>query len=208
MYAQSLPSAPFDQNPGLQLALSFHELEKKGFTSLFAPFYGSRLFSFFPLFTQLVHETYCKNGKGQTVFGDVAPEFQHHSLQRLLGGRKDCLALFFRQDEFEGDKEIEVPEELEKVTLPEGFLSEERGMKYSEALKADFLGVHTAALDEGVPHAVLNVERCDAADVGALTALLQCFAVYSALLRDVNPLDQPAVEDSKKRAMGFREKRR
>src|SRR3989338_7039716 len=94
MYQQCAPSTPFKKNPALQAAVTLYSLEQKGFTEIFCPVYSTKLFGFLPAIIQLMHETVCKNGQGQTIFGDLAPESQHHTNQRFFGGRKNCLGLF------------------------------------------------------------------------------------------------------------------
>ena len=45
---------------------------------------------------------------------------------------------------------------------------------------------------------VLSLDNLSASDVASVISLWQWTAVYSGILRGVNPFDQPAVENSKK----------
>ena len=49
-----------------------------------------------------------------------------------------------------------------------------------------------------IPCLALHVLSAEPAEVGAFVAFWQLFAVYSSLMRGVNPFDQPQVEESKK----------
>ncbi len=185
-----------------KLAYVLYNLEEKGFTEIMCAIYSSRLFSFFPLIVQLMHETACKSGKGMTIFGDEGPEVQHHTSQRLFGGRKNVVGLFIRATEQHVDK-IKVPEKLKGIKIRDGTLEDLAKIPYYKALEFEFEGTKEAAVKSGMPVAVISVDKINAETVGELMAFWQCVAVYSALLRGVNPYDQPAVEESKRISFGL-----
>lgn len=184
-------------NPAWKLAKTLYSAEKQGFDQILTPFYTTRMFGFYPLTVQLMHETVCKKGEGQTVFGDLGPEYQHHTNQRLFGGAEDIVPLFFKSNAHENEK-LGVPEELEDIDLRGRRLGELDGETYSSALESEFKGVEKALEDEERPFSVLSVESVDYRSMGRLMAFLQYLAVYSAELRDVDPYSQPDVEMSKK----------
>ncbi len=180
-----------------KLASVLYSLEEKGFTEIMCAAYSPRLLSFFPLIVQLMHETACKSGKGMTVYGDEGPEVQHHTSQRFFGGRRNVVGLFIRTVEQHSDK-IKVPEKLKEIKIRDGTLEDMDKIPYSKALEFEFEGTKEAAVKSGMPVAVISVDKINAEAVGELMAFWQCVAVYSALLRGVNPYDQPAVEESKR----------
>ncbi|MFB6203738.1 MAG: hypothetical protein ABEK01_04585 [Candidatus Nanohaloarchaea archaeon] len=187
-------------NPALEVANALKDAEEKGYREVLAPFYSTRMFGYYPLLVQLMHETVCKQGEGQTVYGDLGPEYQHHTNQRLFGGRQDVVPLFFRTRSHEHE-EIQVPEDLSDVSLRDRALGEMDGMSMEHALDSEYRGVKSALDEEAVPNVTVTLESLDYASAGELLVFLQHLAVYSARLRDVDPYTQPDVEKSK--AKGF-----
>lgn len=201
MYEKLAPSNQY--NPALNVASAFYDAEKKGHDEIFAPFYSTKLFGFYPLFVQLMHETVCKEGEGQTVFGDLGPECQHHTNQRVFGGRKNVLTCFFRTDSHI-EKSIEVPEELQYIQLRERKLGDLQGRSFGDSLNSEYQGVKDALNEQDMPNITLTVTDITHRGLGKLVAFLQYVAVYSAWLRDVDPFNQPNVEKSKQ--IGFEER--
>lgn len=194
---------PGKENAAEDMALKLYEAEHMGYTEILTPFYSSRMFGFYPLFVQLMHETVCKKGQGQTVYGDHAPEYQHHTNQRMFGGRKNILPIFFRTEAHE-HAEIDVPEGLENVGIRGRKLEDLERNSYSEALGSEYLGVKHALDNKERPNATLTLEELSYSSAGELIAFMQYLAVYSAWLRGVNPFNQPDVEESKD--IGFKER--
>jgi len=201
MYEKISPQKQY--NPALNLASAFYDAEQNGYDEIFTPFYSTRLFGFYPLFVQLMHETVCKEGKGQTVFGDLGPECQHHTNQRVFGGKKDVITSFFRCEAHERE-EIEVPDNISDVQLRGKDLSDLEGKTLKDSLKAEYQGVKDAMDDGEMPNITLNITSVSHENMGKLVGLLQYVAVYSAWLRDVDPFNQPDVEKSKD--IGFEER--
>ncbi|WEL19164.1 hypothetical protein [Candidatus Nanohalococcus occultus] len=201
MYEKLSPQNNY--NPALNVASAFYDAEKQGFEQIFTGFYSTRLFGFKPLFVQLMHETVCKEGEGQTVFGDLGPEFQHHTNQRIFGGEQDVLPVFFRTDTNEREH-IEISHEFEGIDLGGRELSELDGMELKESVKSEYQGVKDALDDQDAPNITFNLTKLSHRAAGETVAFLQYVAVYSAWLRDVNPFDQPDVEKSKKKGFEAR----
>jgi len=61
-------------------------LETSGTEEIFLPIYNYYLMGSLNLIVQLMHESVCKNGKGQTFYGAFSPVAQHHTNQRFFGG--------------------------------------------------------------------------------------------------------------------------
>ena len=183
-------------NAAWELSQALYSAEENSFTEILSVFYSTKLFGFYPLFVQLMHETVCKDSKGQSVYGDLGPEYQHHTNQRLFGGRENIVPVFFKTRAFEKEK-IEVPENLSDVGLREKTLTDFEGKELGKTLEAEFKGVRRALYDEKRPFAVFDLEAVDYSTAGMLMAFMQYLAVYSAYLRDVDPYNQPDVEKSK-----------
>lgn len=201
MYEKLSPQNQY--NPALNLASALYDSEQRGYEQVFTPFYSTRLFGFYPLLVQLMHETVCKEGEGQTFFGDLGPECQHHTNQRVFGGEKNVLTMFFRSDAHEHE-EIQVPDDLGDIDVRGKDLGELNGKTLQESLKSEFQGVKNAMDDEDMPNITLNITSVSHENIGKLVALLQYLAVYSAWLREVEPFNQPDVEKSKE--IGFEER--
>ena len=194
---------PGKENAARDLAEKLFEAEKNGYTDILTPFYSTRMFGFYPLIVQLMHETVCKEGEGQTVYGDLGPEYQHHTNQRMFGGKENIVPLFFRTETHE-HAEIEVSEGLEDIEIRGKSLCDLERNTYSKALKSEYMGVKHAADEEGRPNATLTLEELSYSSAGELVAFMQYLAVYSAWFRGVNPFNQPDVEKSKQ--IGFEER--
>lgn len=191
------------QGPAWEVAEALYSMEDKGMDKVLTPFYSTRLFGFYPLLVQLMHETVCKEGEGQTFTGDLGPEIQHHTNQRLFGGEEDMVPFFFRMASYESFK-IEVPENLEDIDIKDHRLGEFDGLDLGKTLMYEFQGVREALDVEGRPRAFLTLEENSHRAAGELLAFLQIMAVYSAHLRDVDPYTQPDVEKSKNKSFDMR----
>ncbi|MFO7710189.1 MAG: hypothetical protein R6V53_00320 [Candidatus Woesearchaeota archaeon] len=197
IYSLCNEKVPLQNNPALHLALACHTLEKEGYSEIYFPMYSPFLDGFGRLITQLMHESVAKKGRGQTVITASAPEAQHHTNQRLFGGAKNMIALFLRVENYERDMRVLVPPDLAIVNYKDTRLSTLEGLPYSMAMHFELMGTYQNAVNEGIPAALISIERIDALNIGELIGFFQYFAVYSAYLREVNPFDQPHVEQSK-----------
>ena len=172
-------AAPLSENMAKHLALELWRAENAGYTEVFMPIYAHALSGVGELIVQLVHESYCKAGRGQTILWAGAPESQHHTNQRYFGGRENIVGLSLCVGSFRED---------------EGLAG---GVSCTDFLQMEHAGVVAEAESRGTPHMVLTLDSLAVVDVCGLIALWQWVAVYGGLLRGVNPFDQPAVEGSK-----------
>ena len=195
-YASCRPSSEKKMNQPLMAASLLFAAEQKGYTDVFVPIYSPRLFGFGNLIMQLCHESFGKEGKGLTFICAQAPESQHHTNQRFFGGRKNMVGLFLRLLSFDNHIMMRCPEKWADISFSKGTLKDIK-LPYCSAIHYEFQGTQQDAVHTGIPNIVLSVERIDEENMGQLMAFLQFFAVYSSALRDVNPFDQPQVENSK-----------
>ncbi|EKE16549.1 MAG: hypothetical protein ACD_11C00004G0047 [uncultured bacterium] len=186
-----------EKNDALKMAAYFHKLEESGYTEIFSSIYSSALFGFFPLIVQLIHENTGKNGQGQTIFGDYSPESQHHTNQRLFGGRKNVVALLMEVKKSLQDFPIEVPEDIKNEELSGVTLENINGIPAHKTLSFDMQGVWGHCIEKNIPVAVLTVNEINEKTMGEFMVFWQYFTMYSSLLRNQNPFDQPEVERSK-----------
>jgi glucose-6-phosphate isomerase len=191
-------------NPAIRLAYWLWRAECKDKHDVGAAFYSHELYAFMPLLRQLVHESYGKHCKGQTLFGDIAPEIHHHTLQRVLDGRRNLCMLVFSLTRHSHDVAIRVPKSLQAIRVKDISITKLNGRRHSEALKLNMLAMLDALEKRNVPYAHIEIQSLNATNTGIFVAFLQFFAYYSALLRNMNPFDQPAVEMIKRKEFMFR----
>ncbi len=197
MYDKCAPNVPIENNPALSLAATLYALDQKGFTEIFCPVYSTKLYGFLPGIIQMLHETACKEGKGQTIFGDLAPESQHHTNQRFFGGRKNVLGLFIHAGQDDEKSKVSIPSELFELKIRTGNLKDFNEIPYSKLLEFEFQGTIRDAIDKNIPIITLELEKATPKTVGMFLALFQYVSVYLAHLNKVNPLGQPQVERGK-----------
>jgi glucose-6-phosphate isomerase len=186
------------ENRAYLAAAICHYHETKGVTEIFAPIYSQSLAGFLPLLVQLIHESTGKDGKGQTIFGDQAPESQHHTNQRFFGGIQNVMGFFMTvRHQRHANIGTTVPEEIRELTLREGSLSALNGHSLQDALRFDYEGVAENATALKIPHMTLEIDEVTPESMGELLSFMHYFTVYSSLLRDQDPFDQPEVEAAK-----------
>ena len=198
----------FKNNPALQIALALDKLEKVGYIEMFLSIYSKKLSGFFELIKQLFHESVCKNELGQTIYGGNAPENQHHTLQRLISGRKNSLGFFItvKNPAYKNNLKFEVEKDLKNIKCRNITLGNLNNISLDEIIKAEFQGTWQDVIDNNIPAIHLELEEISPYTIGQFMALFQYTAFYSALLRGVNPCDQPGVEKSKENIFEIVEK--
>lgn len=207
MYAQCDPARGIGENPALELAATLYLLEQDGYTDIFTPLYGHQFKGFDELITQLMHETVCKEGKGMNLQASPAPESQHHTNQRIFGGRNNLVIIPHASQSTSEDVKISVPYEYQDIKIKDEKLSMLEGESLHHALLYEYDGVCEEALSKHIPLCTVTLDAITPHSVGELIAFWQYVAIYSALLRDVDPYDQPEVEASKERSFEHRKNR-
>lgn len=188
---------PYDENPVFKLATHLVALNRKGYDEIFLPIYSYRMFGFSNLIVQLIHESACKDGKGQTVLCVEAPESQHHTNQRFFGGKRNMLGLFIAVKESEKNNVVRVPEKLKDISLDGDSLKILDGTPYSRCLWYEYQGTYMDAIDRGIPCFSIIIDKITGFNVGKFIGAMHFLAVYISHLLGVNPYDQPDVERSK-----------
>lgn len=202
-YENNSKERSIDENPALRLACALYLLEQEGKEDVFMPVYSMTYSAFLPIIIQLSHESFGKEGKGQSFFGDVAPESQHHTNQRFFGGRQNICGMFVSvKNQIDSSSEVSVPDDIKEIPLRSGNLDTISSVPYKKALEFEFKGTYEDAVAKGIPVCHVEIEDSSYRSIGEFMGFLQYFAVYSSILRGVNPYDQPQVEDSK--ALSFR----
>ena len=206
--ASIVEAEPLLNNPALQLALTLDKLEEVGYIELFLSIYSKKLSGFFELIKQLFHESVCKKELGQTIYGGEAPENQHHTLQRLISGRKNSLGFFITVENStrKEDSKFEIEENLKNIKCRNITLGNLNNLSLQNIIKSEFQGTWQDVIDNNIPAIHLELDEISPYSIGQFMAFFQYTAFYSALLRGVNPCDQPGVEKSKENIFGILEK--
>jgi len=186
------------ENLAWKAASVLYQLEQKGFVDVFMPFYAHNLFPMSAIIVQLCHESFGKDGKGQTYFAHEAPESQHHTNQRFFGGTKNICGFFTTVETFLHPTMNNYPAAVYSVQIKGHHLADINRIPLESALHYELLGTMEDARISGIPLAHLSVAGFSSGEIGSLTAFWQLYAVYSSVLRQVDPFDQPQVENSKR----------
>jgi len=193
--------------PAWRLAEFLFTADQNGYKEVFLPVYSQFLIGFNHLIVQLMHESVGKEGKGQTVLAVDAPESQHHTNQRFFGGPKNMAGVFVTILEPHDDIDIDVPDKISDIALRGGTVGDLRGAKLHHSLLCEARGTMADAKEQKIPLAHLEIDKITPYSIGEYMVFWQFVAYFSALLRDVNPLDQPQVERSKEISLELRAKR-
>ncbi|KAF1086133.1 Glucose-6-phosphate isomerase [Sporotomaculum syntrophicum] len=196
---QSIIDTPLPQNALFGLGTCLYELARKG-KSIHVLFnYSSLLLEFGLWFVQLWAESLGKkiNLDGQVVYAGTTPltslgaTDQHSILQLYKEGPADKVLGFVKIDSFPVD-----------ITLPEAFPEEKEyayftGHTMSEQLDIEQLATEMTLVGAGRPCYRITLKEVSPETLGALLYFYEALVVYTANLYNINPFDQPGVEEGK-----------
>ncbi len=140
-------------------------------------------------FVQLWAESLGKNGKGSMPISAIGVTDQHSSLQMFLDGPKDKGCLF-----------ISSSIDLKSALLPQDMPEEWDYIKQKplgEILAAETLATRMALVENNVPLVHGHFPKADCYEAGQFILLLELTTVLTGWLLEINPVDQPAVEQGK-----------
>jgi glucose-6-phosphate isomerase len=196
-YSKYNEEIPIKKNLALYTAAKLISFEKLDYNILYLPIYNKKLIGFTELITQLIHESSCKEEKGLTVLTSIGPESQHHTNQRLFGGKKDMVAIFLKNELYNEDKNILIPIDLVNNKIKDLKFSAFEGLSYGNCLTYEMYGSYQECINKKIPSALLTFKKIEEFELGQLIAFFQYLAIYMSYLNGVNPYNQPAVEASK-----------
>ncbi len=181
------------ENPAYLLAITHYLLNRdKGKSiSVLMP-YSERLYSFADWYRQLWAESLGKDGKGQTPIKALGTVDQHSQIQLYNSGPNDKIITFLKVEEFASD-----------FTLSNEFPGYKacgyfEGHKLSDILNSAQIGTTTALTKKQRPNMCITLNRITAQNIGKLIYLYEVATAFSGYLYEINPFDQPGVEDGKK----------
>lgn len=194
-----ITGTPAGQNALFTLGSCLHELSLQG-KSIHVLFNYSNLLSEFGLwFVQLWAESLGKRlslsgavvKAGTTPLTSLGATDQHSILQLFKEGPDDKVFGFVRLDN--------VPRDL---ALPSEFTGEKEyayfaGHTMNEQLHIEQLSTEMSLAGAGKPCYRISVSEISEACLGALFYFYEALVVYTAALWNINPYDQPGVEEGK-----------
>ncbi len=180
-----------------KLAGAMKILEAQGFVDVLGLVYSSKLAFSQNLLMQLAHESYGKQNFGQTFLFCEGPEVQHHTLQRLLGGPKNMVALFVTVYADSPRLRVSFPPNLHSIGVKNHRLADFQNEDLHQVLRYEAQANLEYVVKQGLPTVHLELPSTEASHIGRWIGFWLCFTVYGASLRGVDPFDQPEVEHGK-----------
>lgn len=159
--------------------------------------YSERLKSLTDWHRQLWAESIGKDGKGTTPVRALGAVDQHSQIQLYLGGPKDKYFTFLATDQKNMGESI-WPEHLKLPEHPD--IAYLKGKTLGDIIDAEQWATIETFKSHKLPVRVLKLTDCKEKTIGALLIHFILETIITAALMDVNPYDQPAVEDGKKLA--------
>lgn len=161
--------------------------------------YSDRLRDLADWFRQLWAESL---GKRYNLYGDlcqVGPTpvnalgttDQHSQVQLYMEGPVDKLLTFITVEQF--DRDLPIPSHPDSSALD--YLAEH---SMGELIRMEQLATAAALSKNRRPHCTLRIPRVTEETLGALVYLFEVQTLFAGGLFEVNPLDQPGVEEGKK----------
>ena len=153
--------------------------------------YADRLERFTRWWVQLWAESLGKQGKGATPIAALGPVDQHSQLQLWLGGRRDKLFTVLTVGVAGCGARID--KVLAKVAGEPDF----GGRRIGDLVAAQGRATVDTLVKNGCPVRTIHIEKLDERSLGALLMHFMLETIIAAHLLDVDPFDQPAVEEGK-----------
>jgi glucose-6-phosphate isomerase len=179
--------------PALLGAVAHKVLSTMGITQTVLMPYCDRLVMFTLWFRQLFAESIGKNGKGITPIQALGTVDQHSQLQLYLDGPRDKVFTIITLDYLSGENP--------QVTLPPGLthpaLDLFQGKTMGSLMAAEQKAVIDTLCRHSYPTRVIHLSTLDAKTLGGLMMHFILETLALAHLLDVNPFNQPAVEEGK-----------
>lgn len=175
-------------HPAWKLAVWASHMSFSGFSQLLFFTYVPSWATFGPWFAQLWAESLGKQGKGTMPIPAVGVTDQHSLLQMFLDGPADKACLFLNSPAAAGPVlQGDLPHPWEWL----------KGIGIGDILNAEALATRMSLSQKGIPLVELSVPDTNEYTAGKMLMLLEAATVFTGWLLDIDPLDQPAVEEGK-----------
>ncbi len=159
--------------------------------------YSSKLEYFAEWFRQLWAESLGKNEKvGPTPVKAIGVTDQHSQLQLFMDGPNDKIITFIEIENFENI--VKIPE-LKNYEDFE-FLY---GKSLNQLFKTEFESVKIALAKKGKLNYTIKIDKLNEFTMGELILFFELQTVFTGFLFNINPFDQPGVEEGKNFTYGL-----
>lgn len=187
----------FDNPVWLLAALSVvHYRQGRNMTVLMP--YEDALERFCEWFAQLWGESLGKNGTGSTPVRALGAIDQHSQIQLYIEGPDDKLFTVMTVTDPRG--EITIPETEEKSLVALSYLF---GQSMNSLRRYEALSTAAAIAKAGKPVIFIEVPKLDERCIGAMIQFYEHVTALAGYILDVNPFDQPGVEQGKNYTYGL-----
>ena len=178
--------------PPALAALNHEKLIELGINQCVLMPYSDKLMNFSLWFRQLWGESIGKNGKGSTPINAVGTVDQHSQLQLYLDGPKDKFITFISTE-----KSSKVIKLNCKVSKFFNYLNLHK-KTLNDLINAEKEATFKTLKKNKIPIRMIETGIIDEMNIGSLLMHFFLETIYTCLLINVNPFDQPAVEEGKK----------
>ncbi|RPF51057.1 glucose-6-phosphate isomerase [Aquisalibacillus elongatus] len=180
-----------EDNPAIRYAAIRHSLYEQGYTNEVLATFEPKLNFVQEWWKQLFGESEGKEGKGIFPVSVVYTTDLHSLGQYIQDGKRNLFESFLVVEETDEDLEVfEADNNLDQLN----YLS---GLSLHDFNLTAYKGVSEAHLNGGVPQVGIHVNQMDEYHVGYLLYFYMLSCAYSAYLLEINPFNQPGVEDYK-----------
>ncbi|TFB14625.1 glucose-6-phosphate isomerase [Filobacillus milosensis] len=180
-----------EDNAAIRYAAIRHDLYEQGYTNEVLATFEPKLSFVQEWWKQLFGESEGKEHKGILPLSVVYTTDLHSLGQYIQDGKRDLMESFLIVDEADEDLEVF---EAENNADQLNYLS---GLSLHDFNLVAYKGVSEAHLSGGVPQIGIHVSKLDEYNLGYLLYFYMLSCAYSAYLLDINPFNQPGVEDYK-----------
>ncbi len=192
MQAQTAVGVPMEENPALIYAAARTELYRKGKKIEILASYEPKLANIGEWWKQLYGESEGKDGKGIFPASVTLTADLHSMGQYIQDGERSLFESVISVKESKYAISIEHnAEDLDGLNFMEG-------KRLNQINDMARLGTMLAHVDGGVPNIVLEIDRVDEYNIGALIYFFEKACGISGYALGVNPFDQPGVEAYKR----------
>jgi glucose-6-phosphate isomerase len=177
------------ETPAYAYGAATYALEERGATVNAMMPYAESLERFAEWFAQLWAESLGKDGRGQLPARALGTTDQHSQLQRYRGGPRDTV--------------VTVVEPADRPSCPipaadgDGVPEPVAGNDLADVVTAELDATVASLVEAERPAIRVEIDRVDAASIGALCYGTEAACVMAGELAGTNPFDQPAVEWAK-----------
>ena len=186
--------------PAVGAAVSIGLQRANGVTQTILMPYLDRLAHFGLWYRQLWAESLGKDGQGTTPIRAMGTVDQHSQLQLYLAGPWDKMFSVLRMDTKSEGRRVD-PELLDDPRL--NYLA---GRRMGDLLDAEARATADTLISNGRPTRQILIETLDEDTLGGLFMHFMLETILAAHLLEVNPFDQPAVEEGKVLAREYLER--